>query len=448
MANTTKYYPNKYAPSVCPLNMNSTIVNRAKSIISQAWGLSKIIHHNPGPNPVSFERKHLTQIESCIDEFVVTEKSDGVRYLLVLGTAPDGIGFALMVNRKMEMYEIPVYAHPDYFKGSVFDGELVNMTLPDKASSLPVISSSPTGALAQNINNEPNSTTDITQQIFLVFDTIHVKGESRRNVHFMSRYKEYTSVFDLGNKDILECGVANWDDIAYDLAKSHQKIVCLGNRMALQFRPKQFVNLVNLGSMWRSTMPNLRHKTDGLIIQKTTTEVGTGVDHSIMKWKQKNTVDLIVTAIYVKKTWNYQLSFQHDQHVVLSTEREFIIREEREERDKDKNHQQQQPHDNNSNHTEEKKYRLEIKFNPILNFTATYFGESHKSRFDLLGEFECEIDKNKQIVWCVLERWRTDKETANNYPVIQKIIQNCHDNITINELLNLTSKYIYRIGSN
>jgi hypothetical protein len=36
-----------------------------------------------------------------------------------------------------------------------------------------------------------------------------------------------------------------------------------------------------------------------------------------------------------------------------------------------------------------------------------------------------------------------NKYTPNNYSVIQKILQNVHDNVTIKELLALTSKYIY-----
>lgn len=382
---------NKFIPYITPLLSTSPITIKTKEIMSQAWGFNKIIHHNPAPNPISLDKTHLDFLEANLTEFVVAEKSDGVRYQLVLGTC-DRKGFAVMVNRKMQMFEVPVYASADYFKGSVFDGELV----------------------IEKIQNEQE------RQVYLVFDLISIKGESKRNDTILKRYYEYTRIFDLDGKDILQMDIDKWEKFAFEMAGTKEKIVCLGNRLALQFRPKPFVTLINLGSLWRS-LNGVTHKTDGLIIPRTTTPVGTGTDHSIFKWKQHHTIDLIIEAKFSKGVWNYQISFQNNDKLVNSNEHGFTI--------------------------DGKVYYLSIKNNTILQLTSNYFGETHKNTFKLLGEFYCEFDKQNPIVWCSLERWRRDKLTANNANVIEKSLQNVKDNVSIEELLSLTTKHMYKITS-
>jgi hypothetical protein len=415
-------YVDKFIPSDSPLNPSSEIVLKTKEIISQAWRMSKTIHHNPSPNPISLEKRHLALLEQHLTEFVVTEKSDGVRYQLVLGMN-NGQGFAVMVNRRMQMYEVPIYANPDYFKGSVFDGELVLDT-----SGVQLVDHKATKSFStQNDSNTvaiPNNNNKIVhRQFYLVFDSICVKGESRVSNTFMNRYHEYTSIFDLDGKDLFQTDVQKWDEVAFEMAQTKDKIVCLGNRMALQFKPKPFVTFINVGSLWRS-IHNLGHKSDGLIVQRTTTGIGTGTDPSILKWKQNHTIDLIIEGKYIKGSWAFQIFFQDNEKLVSSTERKFSIK---------------------NNNNVDNIFRIDLKLNQTLNSTADFFGESHKNSFKLLGEFNCEIDENKFIVWCLLERWRKDKYSANNYQVIQQILQNANDNVSIKDLVNLTSQHIYKM---
>jgi len=382
-------HSNRFIPCVSPLLSTSPIVYKAKEIMSQAWGFKKVIHYNPAPNPISLDKKHLSLLEANLTEFVVAEKSDGVRYQLVIGTC-DKIGFAVMVNRKMQMYEVPLYASADYFKGSVFDGELV----------------------IEKIQN------DQERQIYLVFDLISIKGESKRNDTILKRYHEYSNIFNLDGKDILQMDVDKWERFAFEMASTKEKIICLGNRSALQFKPKPFVTFINLGSLWRS-LNGLSHKTDGLIIPRTTMPVGTGTDNSIFKWKQHHTIDLIVDAKFSKGTWIYQLFFQNNDKLTNSNEHGFTI--------------------------DGKIYYLSIKNNTILQLTSSYFGETHKNTFKLLGEFYCEFDQQNPIIWCTLERWRRDKNNANNLNVIEKTLQNVRDNVSIEDLLTLTTKHMYKI---
>ncbi|CAK9251529.1 unnamed protein product [Sphagnum jensenii] len=84
-----------------------------------------------------------------------------------------------MVNRRMDMYEVPVVALPDYFtsSGSVFDGELV-------------------------LDTEG-------RQVYLVFDAIMVKSVSQLRKTFLERYNLYLDIFDTEHKDILQFNMSS-----------------------------------------------------------------------------------------------------------------------------------------------------------------------------------------------------------------------------------------------
>lgn len=380
----------KFLPSSNPLAHSSPIVRKVEELISQAWGFSHVIHHNPSPNPVSLEKKYLPQLESNITEFVIAEKSDGIRYLLVLGICQSK-GFCVMVNRKMQMFEIPIYANSDYFKGSVFDGEMVVET----------------------------TETGQERQKFLVFDLVSLKGETRRNENLIKRYHEYLGVFDLEGKDLLEYDPAKWETFAFEMAETKDKIVCLGNKMALQFSPKPFVQLINVGSMWRS-MHKLKHKSDGLILTRVNAPIGTGTDHNILKWKEHHTIDLIVQANYLKGKWTYKLFFQDHDKLVESKDQTFEVKD--------------------------RPVYLELQVNPTLNLTAQYFAETHKTSFTLLGECSCVFDPTNPIVWCSVLKWRKDKHTPNNTMVVHRTLNNIADNVTIEELIHLSTKSMYKLS--
>jgi len=365
-------------PSQEPLPHNSPLVSKTKEIISKAWGFNKTIQYNPAPNPVSLERKHLGYLKSNIANYVVAEKSDGVRYLLVIGNY-ERKAFAVMVNRRMQMYEVPIYAHPDYFEsGSVFDGELVIETTPH---------------LQQ------------TRQMFLVFDACMVKGETFIEYPFLNRYKTINTIFDLHNKDILNDEISKWDNVAFTEARDNNKIVCLGNHMALGFKPKPAVPMSNLGSLWRS-LSTLQHPSDGLILTPTPTPILTGTHNTMFKWKSSHTIDLWVDGSYVKGMWHYDVFYLDD-----------AVKENGQT------------------------MGLFVSNTPLLIKTAKYFGDKNRTQFSLLGEFQCKFDGEK--VWCILERWRKDKNTPNNKTVIERTLVNVKENILVDELISMTSLQIY-----
>ena len=385
---------NKYLPFDKHISTQSPIYSKVQEIISQAWGFKYVIRHNPSPNPVSFEKKYLSNLEANITDFVIAEKSDGVRYLLVIGTVNQK-GFSVMVNRKMQMFEVSLFANSDYFKGSVFDGEIVVETI---------------------------STNPIQErQKYLVYDLVSINGETRHTRDFLERYNEYLQIFDVHGKDIVDYDISQWESIAFELANTKAKIVSLGNKMALQFAPKQFVQLIHVGSLWRS-MSKLKHKSDGLIFSRVSAKIGTGTDHNILKWKEHHTIDVIISANYVKGKWTYRVLFQDNDKLVDSANRFFTL------------------NDNN--------YQLQIRENGTLRSTCQYYAETQKPQFSLIGECSCEITSKKAdetpIIWCNVVKWRRDKYTPNNIFVIQRTLCNIADNVTIDELIQISNKNMYK----
>ena len=388
-------YINKFIPHDKPLSVTSSIYQQVQEIISKAWGFTHVINYNPSPHPISLDKKELLQLDQHMSNYMVAEKSDGVRYLMVLGTS-EKKGFCVMVNRKMQMFEVPIFANQSYFEGSIFDGEMVLECTPS------------------------NPTNSHERQIFLVYDLIFVRGENRLQKNFLERYNEYLQIFDLEGRDILDFEMSRWEVIACDLAKTKSKIVSLGNTYALQFSPKPFVQLVNLGSLWRS-MPLLKHKSDGLVISKISAPIGTGTDPNLLKWKQHHTIDVIIQCNFAKSKWSCRIFFQNINVLVESTEKPFeIITKE-------------QPKD----------CYLQIQENNILQSTYKYYANKRKLQFSLIGECSCEFDSQKPIIWCAVIKWRRDKFTPNHYTVIQRTLNNIIDNVTIDELITISNKHIY-----
>ena len=122
-----------------------------KQVIAHAFGIRQELTHNPCSAPTSFLREHLPLIQHG---YVVTEKSDGVRYLFVLAHLKK-TSFACLVDRAMAMFQVEVRAPTHLFEGSVFDCELV--------------------------------TSGSTSKL-LVFDCLQLRGVSLRKKTFTNRY--------------------------------------------------------------------------------------------------------------------------------------------------------------------------------------------------------------------------------------------------------------------
>ena len=74
----------------------------------------------PGPQPISIERKHFGVLKS--QPYVVCEKTDGVRHMLVCFEAPDGKKICALVDRAFHV----TYTTLTVPRDTILDGELLD----------------------------------------------------------------------------------------------------------------------------------------------------------------------------------------------------------------------------------------------------------------------------------------------------------------------------------
>jgi len=207
---------------------------------------------NPVPQPVSLERAHFPELFHR--DYMISDKSDGIRYVLFL-TKVQGREMALMVDRKLTLFQIPVAASKCYFNGSIYDGELV---------------------------------CSHGSHVFLVFDCISCKGSYVGDQDFLSRSSLIRSAFDL------EGSCAKSPEEATSLARKG-KIICGGSANGLTFRPKPCFRLRQLDTLLRQ-IPSLPYATDGLIFTPVDEPVRVGTHLSMFKYKKRHSIDLEVSA--------------------------------------------------------------------------------------------------------------------------------------------------------
>ena len=91
--------------------------------IHKVWGSKEYF---PGPQPVSIERQHFPILKG--GEYVVCEKTDGERHMLVAITY-EGKKKTLLVNRSFKVTEIPLNLKKAAYEGTILDGELYENVL-------------------------------------------------------------------------------------------------------------------------------------------------------------------------------------------------------------------------------------------------------------------------------------------------------------------------------
>jgi hypothetical protein len=162
---------------------------------------------------------------------------------------------AVLVDRKLTVYQVPVAASRSHFNGSLYDGELVNCN---------------------------------GSHVFLVFDAVAHRGRYVGDENFLSRVAIIRSVFDL------EGATAKCPEEAAQLAK-RGKVICGGSANGLCFRPKQCFQIRQLDTLLRQ-IPLLPYAVDGLILTPVDDPVRTGTHDTIFKFKLQHSIDVEVSA--------------------------------------------------------------------------------------------------------------------------------------------------------
>jgi len=223
-------------------------------IYCKLWGVQHLYKRNPCSQPISLERKHIASITT--GNYVVADKSDGIRYGLLLCKVGDQ-HYSLLVDRKLDMYQIPVAASKRMFAGSIFDGELVWIA----------------------------GSHGTYTQLFLVFDVVAYRGSpgiKEENLH--RRLTVIREAFDLSGHVISSPrGAAR--------CAKEGKIICGGNAYGLSFRPKLCLPFDQLDTLMRQ-METMPYPTDGLIFTSVEAPNSSGTAEHTFKLKTRHTVDL------------------------------------------------------------------------------------------------------------------------------------------------------------
>jgi mRNA guanylyltransferase len=206
-----------------------------------------------GSMPVNLCRSNLPQLHQ--NDYFVTEKSDGERYVLVVIADEKGSPLALLMNRKCELFKIP--------DGSVIGTALRVGTLLD-------------GELVYNLS--------MRHQLFLVFDALADMGEPFVRRPFRDRIARVEG-------PIMQRLAAVYH---------HQQPQLMLVRKV--FVPKvaigELLNKLSMdetGSRQYMDGPRRHHRTDGIILQPDAPYV-MSTDYALLKWKweELRTVDLRV----------------------------------------------------------------------------------------------------------------------------------------------------------
>ena len=224
------------------------------------WG-SKQPKLFPGCNPVSVSESNVHLISNGECPYLISLKSDGVRYALFLTMrhTDDVLPVALMIDRSGNMYEVEVVAEESYFKReTVLEGELVW--------------------------RQP----ECSEMLFLTFDAICIRGILLKNSPFEERLRrlvecvKWSEDLSHGKNEDIESKALELDTIV--MTHYNPRIVV---------RPKTFVDRMHAERLW-SERCKMDHRVDGIVIQRSNSpyEMGTSKAGTSLKWKPESTVDL------------------------------------------------------------------------------------------------------------------------------------------------------------
>lgn len=224
------------------------------------------LSYNPCPLPISLSRNQLTYVKGNCNDYVVSEKMDGVRYQLILCEYSDGRQCSVMMDRNLNCYEVPVTAKRSFFRnGTILDGELVWEY------------HSPSGSFFQT---------------FIIFDVYICAGDNTLHYNFIERMSIIQDLVDMDEN--LRDKKKTWESCA-EIYASEGKIVSLGNLHSLIFIKKPCFNLSNFAVMLRNKS---KFQSDGILFTPISDAVRFGRHPKMFKWKPHQTVDVLVSMQY------------------------------------------------------------------------------------------------------------------------------------------------------
>jgi hypothetical protein len=219
-----------------PVVADSSVLDDVRHLLQRLWNLPRKPTRVPCPNPCSIMRANLAFIRD--HKYFASLKTDGVRVFMLLGFVDTGEQeqeYCVLLDRAFHAHEVKVSCPPEYFQGSLFDGELVRCL-------------------------------DGTLQ-YTVFDVVSFKGYDCKTRPFSARQDLVSRAFEVDGicVDGLPCVVKMWYPLPA-LVRSYEEVAALAN------------------------VPH-----DGLILMPELGALNPGMQRTMFKWKppHKHTIDFM-----------------------------------------------------------------------------------------------------------------------------------------------------------
>jgi hypothetical protein len=246
----------------------------------------------PVPKPIGFNYKHIKSLNSS---FLISEKTDGFRFFLFLSTLSDGTKYSCFISTTNDVYLISVHANIDYFKGTLFDGELVKC----KAQA--------------------NDQFEYYKNTYKIFDCYMFKGSSLINEVFTVRHTFTEHAINLTNYKVIYHDtyntIAKFNENILKYVNCDKIIANINNTDMLVFEQKKWF-LLNQLDVLEHLRINLNHKSDGIIFMDITKNV---LQSIVYKWKEHHTIDLkyINKQFYIKTKTYLNIKNLRNYNIVI-----------------------------------------------------------------------------------------------------------------------------------
>lgn len=349
-----------------------------RSRLYDQLGSTSSPHIFPGGQPVSFESRHLSILET--EDYYVCEKSDGVRYLLYFCSPPSGPAAFLIDRNYVFRYLGPLVLPGKDLKTpheeTLLDGELLVDTYED------VVETKGVEKVKEDIYDLDGEKEEVPKKTtkkrkvtsFMIFDCLLVNGRNVIHESLPNRLKHVQN-------DVIH---------PFNQLKLKDSFPFLV-QMKTMYKPYHMQHL------FAEVIPKLAHENDGLIFTPVEDPYRSGTCQRMLKWKPAhlNSVDFKLVKSEdsngkSKFTLQVAQSGQHKDYAPFRPE----------------------PEDAES-----------WNVNPPL-------GKILECRYDP----EWIVDEKKPGGWRFI-RFREDKVMANAQHVVQKIIDSIGDNVKQDHLI-------------
>ncbi|CAD8091444.1 unnamed protein product [Paramecium sonneborni] len=239
-----------------------------KNLNAQLRGKNQAGPEFIGAHPKSLSKAKLSQIKSELNDWLVCEKTDGVRYLLIILNnghcyfTGRNLGGLKNLNHPYQLHLIKMKIPSQLLNFQelqiieMFDGELI-------------------------VENYPNNTQALN---YLIFDTLIHNTNQTSKLQYFDRLRcaqEYLELRKLLKK------LGPLQNIDFQPLNHFPKIRCILKDFFLPNKVRYIFN---------NYIPLLPHGNDGLIFTKNSLPYISGTNENIVKWKppEKNTIDFLI----------------------------------------------------------------------------------------------------------------------------------------------------------